>query len=109
MRVPRGLQELNIQLSRLLEELTVQLGRSPSIPELAKAAEVGEEEGHAVIERIGAALRSGPHEILESLTISFGLAVCPRDGTDPESLFRAADESMYGAKRHPGGRLPFAS
>jgi diguanylate cyclase (GGDEF)-like protein len=70
--------------------------------------EVGEEEGHAVIERIAEALRSG-HEILESLTISFGLAVCPRDGTDPESLFRAADESMYGAKRQPGGRLPFAS
>jgi GGDEF domain-containing protein len=69
---------------------------------------VGEEEGHAVIERIGEALRSG-HEVLESLTISFGLAVCPRDGTDPESLFRAADESMYGAKRQPGGRLPFAS
>ena len=42
MRVPRGLQELNVQLSRLIEELTVQLGRSPTIPELAKAS--GEEE-----------------------------------------------------------------
>src|SRR5262249_34427976 len=31
VRVPRGLQELNIQLSRLIEELTVQLGRSPTI------------------------------------------------------------------------------
>src|SRR5438876_26660 len=30
VRVPRGLQELNIQLSRLLEGLTVQLGRSPT-------------------------------------------------------------------------------
>src|SRR5205814_8039624 len=44
VRVPRGLQELNIQLSRLLEELTVQNGRSPTISELAKAAEVQEEE-----------------------------------------------------------------
>ena len=44
VRVPRGLQELNIQLSRLLEELTVQLGRSPTISELAKAAGVEEEE-----------------------------------------------------------------
>src|SRR3989449_2973274 len=44
VRVPRGLQELNIQLSRLLEEQTVQLGRSPTIGELAKAAEVQEEE-----------------------------------------------------------------
>jgi len=43
VRVPRGLQELNIQLSRLLEEKTVELGRSPTIAELAKAAEVSDE------------------------------------------------------------------
>jgi RNA polymerase sigma-B factor len=44
VRVPRGLQELNVQLSRLIEQLTVQLGRSPTISELAKAAGVEEEE-----------------------------------------------------------------
>src|SRR5947199_8504568 len=44
VRVPRGLQELNVQLSRLIEQLTVQLGRSPTIPELAKAAGAQEEE-----------------------------------------------------------------
>jgi RNA polymerase sigma-B factor len=44
VRVPRGLQELNVQLSRLLERLTVQLGRSPTISELAKAASVDEED-----------------------------------------------------------------
>ena len=44
VRVPRGLQELNLQLSKLVESLTVQLGRSPTIPELAKAAGVEEEE-----------------------------------------------------------------
>jgi RNA polymerase sigma-B factor len=44
VRVPRGLQELNVRLSRLVEELTVQLERSPTIPELAKAAGVQEEE-----------------------------------------------------------------
>ena len=32
VRVPRGLQELNVQLSKLVEQLTVQLGRSPTIP-----------------------------------------------------------------------------
>jgi RNA polymerase sigma-B factor len=42
--VPRGLQELNVRLSRLIEDLTVQLERSPTIPELAKAAGVEEEE-----------------------------------------------------------------
>jgi RNA polymerase sigma-B factor len=44
VRVPRGLQELNVRLSHLLEQLTVQLERSPTIPELAKAAGVTEEE-----------------------------------------------------------------
>jgi RNA polymerase sigma-B factor len=44
VRVPRGLQELNVRLSRLVEELTVQLERSPTIAELAKAAGVDEEE-----------------------------------------------------------------
>jgi RNA polymerase sigma-B factor len=44
VRVPRGLQELNVQLSKLVEQLTVQVGRSPTIPELAEAAGVEEEE-----------------------------------------------------------------
>ena len=52
VRVPRGLQELNVQVSKLIEQLTTQLGRSPTIPELAKAAGVEEE---AVLE----ALESG--------------------------------------------------
>ena len=50
VRVPRGLQELNGQLSRLMEQLTVQLGRSPTIPELAKAAGVEEEQVLEAIE-----------------------------------------------------------
>jgi RNA polymerase sigma-B factor len=44
VRVPRGLQELNVRLSHLVEDLTVQLERSPTIAELAKAAGVEEEE-----------------------------------------------------------------
>jgi RNA polymerase sigma-B factor len=63
VRVPRGLQELNIQLSRLLEQLTVQHGRSPTISELAKAAGVTDEE---VLE----ALESG--RAYTSLSLSAG-------------------------------------
>jgi RNA polymerase sigma-B factor len=63
VRVPRGLQELNVQLSRLVEQLTVQLGRSPTISELAKAASVEEEE---VLE----ALESG--RAYSSLSLSSG-------------------------------------
>jgi RNA polymerase sigma-B factor len=44
VRVPRGLQELNVRLSHILEELTVQLERSPTIAELAQAADIEEEE-----------------------------------------------------------------
>jgi RNA polymerase sigma-B factor len=63
VRVPRGLQELNVQLSKLVEQLTVQLGHSPTIPELAKAAGVEEEE---VLE----ALESG--RAYSSLSLSSG-------------------------------------
>ena len=55
VRVPRGLQELNVQLSKIVEDQTVQLGRSPTIPELAKAAGV-EEEARARGARVGACL-----------------------------------------------------
>jgi RNA polymerase sigma-B factor len=86
VRVPRGLQELNIQLSRLLEELTVQLGRSPTIAELAKGAEVSEEE---VLE----ALESG--RAYSSLSLSAGSAGHDDDGElDPlESL--GTEEHQY--------------
>ncbi|MGZ8695589.1 MAG: SigB/SigF/SigG family RNA polymerase sigma factor, partial [Gaiellaceae bacterium] len=44
VRVPRGLQELAVQLSRLIEQLTVQHSRSPTIAEIAKEAGVEEEQ-----------------------------------------------------------------
>ncbi len=44
MHVPRRLKELSVRLSRLLDELTSELGRSPTIAELADAAGVEEEE-----------------------------------------------------------------
>jgi RNA polymerase sigma-B factor len=65
VRVPRGLQELNAQLSRIVEELTVQLERSPTIAELAQAASVDEE---AVLE----ALESG--RAYSSVSLSAGAA-----------------------------------
>ena len=63
VRVPRGLQELNVQISKLIEQQTVQLGRSPTIPELAEAAGVEEE---AVLE----ALESG--RAYSSVSLSAG-------------------------------------
>jgi RNA polymerase sigma-B factor len=72
IRVPRGLQELNVKLSKLIEELTVQLERSPTIPELAKAAGVEEEE---VLE----ALETG--QAYSTLSLS-----APSSGDDNEDL-----------------------
>ena len=85
VRVPRGLQELNVQLSRIIEQLTVQLGRSPTIPELAKAAGVEEEE---VLE----ALESG--RAYSSLSLSAGPGQDDDGDLDPlESL--GTEEHQY--------------
>ncbi|MFL5896498.1 MAG: SigB/SigF/SigG family RNA polymerase sigma factor [Thermoleophilaceae bacterium] len=37
VRVPREIQELNVKLTRVVDELTVRLGRSPSVDELSAA------------------------------------------------------------------------
>ena len=37
VRVPREIQELNVRLSRVVDELTSKLGRSPSVEELSEA------------------------------------------------------------------------
>lgn len=44
MHVPRRLKELNVRLSRVLDDLTTELGRSPTITELAEAVGADEEE-----------------------------------------------------------------
>ena len=85
VRVPRGLQELNVQLSRLMEQLTVQLGRSPTIPELAKASGSTEED---VLE----ALESG--RAYSSLSLSTGGGGDGEDDLDPlESI--GSEELQY--------------
>jgi RNA polymerase sigma-B factor len=78
VRVPRGLQELNVQISKLIEQLTVQLSRSPTIAELAEAAGVEEE---AVLE----ALESG--RAYSSVSLSPGASSDEDAELDPlESL-----------------------
>ncbi|MEP6813513.1 MAG: SigB/SigF/SigG family RNA polymerase sigma factor [Actinomycetota bacterium] len=85
VRVPRGLQELNVQLSRLMDQLTVQLSRSPTIPELAKASGSTEEE---VLE----ALESG--RAYSSLSLSSGGGADGEDDLDPlESI--GTEEQQY--------------
>jgi diguanylate cyclase (GGDEF)-like protein len=68
--------------------------------------ETTEAEVAAVIERVATDLERDGR--FQQLRASFGVAVYPRDGDDPEALFRAADEAMYAAKRS-GRRTHFAA
>jgi RNA polymerase sigma-B factor len=84
VHVPRGLRELNVRLSRIVEQLTAELGRSPTNPELAKAANVDEE-------RVVEALESGRAYAPLSLSV-------PTDDTeiDRDRLgWLATDETEY--------------
>jgi RNA polymerase sigma-B factor len=100
VRVPRGLQELNVQLSKLVEDLTVQLGRSPTVAELAKAANVQEEE---VLE----ALESG--RAYTSLSLSVGTSGDGEEELDPlETLGEVEPQyevSEFRAVLGPGFRV----
>lgn len=44
LRVPRGMQELQLRIAKARDELTVKLGRSPTVQELADAVETPFEE-----------------------------------------------------------------
>jgi RNA polymerase sigma-B factor len=85
VRVPRGLQELNVQLSRIVEELTVQLSRSPTISELAEASGSEEEE---VLE----ALESG--RAYSSLSLSGGTTYDNDEAVDPMEVI-GSEEPQY--------------
>src|SRR5687767_15068595 len=54
VRVPRRLQELSLQINRATDELTQRLGRSPTLADLAKHLDVGEEEAIEALEAAGA-------------------------------------------------------
>src|SRR5262249_37393230 len=101
LRVPRGLQELNRRLSRLVEQLTLELGRSPTIAELATEAGVGEE---AVLD----ALESG--RAYSFLSLSHTPAADGGDELDPletlgevEREYETAEDRVALA---PGFRAP---
>ncbi len=54
MHVPRGMQELQLTLAEMRDKLTGELGRSPSVKELAAAVNVPVEEVLATLQSIGA-------------------------------------------------------
>jgi RNA polymerase sigma-B factor len=85
VRIPRSLQEENARLSKLVERLTAENGRSPTIPELARAAEMDEEE---VLE----ALESGKAHT--SVSLSQGATQEEGEEGDPLDVLGSVDSAF---------------
>jgi RNA polymerase sigma-B factor len=71
IRVPRSLQELNAKMSSTIDDLTAQLGHSPSVAEIAKT------------------LATSPEEVLEALEVGSAYSALSLDagpaGSDEDS------------------------
>jgi RNA polymerase sigma-B factor len=91
VHVPRSVKELRIRLTRILDTLSAELGRSPTIEELAKAAGAEEE---AVIE----ALESDQAYTARSLS-------APVDDESGGSLLELVGETETGYSRVEEGSL----
>jgi RNA polymerase sigma-B factor len=91
LHVPRRLKELNLKLVTLIEELTVTLERSPTVAELATAADVEAEE---VLE----ALESGEARTALSLSAPIGddpdAQLIDTLGGDPAEFEHADDRAL---------------
>lgn len=91
VRVPRGMQELQLELARQRDRLTTELGRAPTVQELADAVDQPFEEVLATIQSQDARrARSFEEPTGEDLTLGDTLG-----GGDPE-LGRAETRAMLG-------------
>ena len=80
VRVPRGTQELQLQVARARDTLTNELGRSPTVPELAKAIDAPFEDVLSTIQSADARrARSFDEPVGEDSTLGDSLGI-----TDPE-------------------------
>jgi RNA polymerase sigma-B factor len=80
MRVPRGMQELQLELARARDKLTNEMGRSPTIQELAEAVDAPFEEVLQSIQSQDARrTRSLEEPVGEDMTLADSVG-----GTDPE-------------------------
>jgi RNA polymerase sigma-B factor len=96
LRVPRDIQELNAKVSRAVDRLTVDLGRSPTVDELARATE-------STAERVLDALQGSQAFSAISLDEPLG------DGRDPLETLGDVDEHFEDAERRELLRLGLES
>jgi RNA polymerase sigma-B factor len=80
IRVPRRLQELGLRINRLLPKLSQELGRSPTITELATRLEVGEED---VVEAMEASQAYSTMSLDAPLNEDGGTAIDTLGDVDP--------------------------
>jgi RNA polymerase sigma-B factor len=83
VRVPREIQELNVKLTRVVDELTTKLGRSPSVVELAQ-------EAGATVEQVLEALESS--SAYSALSLSEGPDADEDSGGGPMDTLGEEDE-----------------
>ncbi|HLL65197.1 MAG TPA: RNA polymerase sigma factor SigF [Micromonosporaceae bacterium] len=83
IRVPRRMQELNLDISRATDELTQRLGRSPTVADLARQLEVGEEE---ILDALECGRAYG--------TLSLHAPIPGTDGTEVADLIGGVDPEL---------------
>jgi RNA polymerase sigma-B factor len=94
MHVPRRLKELSVRLSRLLDALTTELGRSPTVSELAEAAGVDAED---VIDALDAAQAYSTRSLHAPFDDDGDDALADRLGADDRGYEAVEDGSLVSA------------
>jgi RNA polymerase sigma-B factor len=90
IRIPRRLQELNLRLTTVADELTHQLGRSPTIAEMASAVHASDEE---VLEALDAA-RAYRARPIERSSEDGPLSAEPGAPADDVAILRSEDRMV---------------
>jgi RNA polymerase sigma-B factor len=93
MHVPRRLKELSVRLSRVLDELTIELGRSPTIAELADATASDEED---VIDALDSAHAYSTYSLSAPFDAGGDETLADRLGTDESGYVDVDDQSLVG-------------
>jgi RNA polymerase sigma-B factor len=91
MTIPRRLKELNVKLARVLDELTGQLGRSPTVAELAQEIGVDEED---VIDALDSAHAYSLRSLDAPFTEGREDTLAESLGVDDPAFERVADGSL---------------
>ena len=90
IRVPRALQELNAKMSGTIEALTVKLGRSPTIQEIARQLETTSEQ---VLEALEAGSAYAPASLSSGPTEDSELDPMETIGVEDQEFARADDRA----------------